>query len=590
MAASLSDAAKTCCMCFGPVKGRTYRSVSSDISIQQWGPIFTQLGAKLNGYLCNFCINKLNRVCRLEEDSKTKVQQILLEKEKLMGILSEMSGVKLSRTDSELTSTLPASTPKESKKRPVHVALTPNTVTPKSKRGLFVTPRKNVTPKVLKQKPCVVDKSMQTKTINSDFVVKVMVKSMENERTYIVHDKMQQKLIKVLVNKGTESAFCKHLSKKQAYRAAMTEVVKKQIVKEIQEVVKRRESLLRCSSNEMLFNFDWNTTYSSIEKKMPTLMSLLKCTVISKKKCSPHIVMAASILLYARNQTINLIQYILGIILDSSGLTKEGLNIVHQIGLTVSHTSIYNKKKDLIYKQEENIEKVVKSYVQKRLQKADVNELVNESDEPVPIEVLGDNLDVTVSPTKMTLDHQRLSLHWFLTMVKQRQVIFENSDLASDAMIQPDILTLSTNSWVPDHCQLEDLHKDMLFHIAHVLIKYIKPLEFLGSSYPEYIVHPYIEQTKQKSVILNCDLVDASENTSQGMIEILQQVHNLTVPHKEGTLIEKVVFGGDVLTNERAFSAQSAMQNNKSDFDKLMGVIHRPEGLHRQFNFLLVMF
>ncbi|KAL4217544.1 hypothetical protein ACF0H5_022284 [Mactra antiquata] len=95
-------------MCFGPVKGRTYRSVSSDISIQQWGPIFTQLGAKLNGYLCNFCINKLNRVCRLEEDSKTKVQQILLEKEKLMGILSEMSGVKLSRTDSELTSTLPA--------------------------------------------------------------------------------------------------------------------------------------------------------------------------------------------------------------------------------------------------------------------------------------------------------------------------------------------------------------------------------------------------------------------------------------------------------------------------------------------------
>jgi hypothetical protein len=44
--------------------------------------------------------------------------------------------------------------------------------------------------------------------------------------------------------------------------------------------------------------------------------------------------------------------------------------------------------------------------------------------------------------------------------------------------------------------------------------------------------------------------------------------------------ITRKVFGGDVLTNERAYSTQLAMLNHATDYDKLTGVIHRPEGLH----------
>lgn len=43
-----------------------------------------------------------------------------------------------------------------------------------------------------------------------------------------------------------------------------------------------------------------------------------------------------------------------------------------------------------------------------------------------------------------------------------------------------------------------------------------------------------------------------------------------------------------MLTNERAYSAQLAMLNGSTDFDQLAGVIHRPEGLHRMMNLLLV--
>jgi hypothetical protein len=72
------------------------------------------------------------------------------------------------------------------------------------------------------------------------------------------------------------------------------------------------------------------------------------------------------------------------------------------------------------------------------------------------------------------------------------------------------------------------------------------------------------------------------------MIEILQRVHEIAVPHTSSDVLEKVVFGGDCLTNERAFHAQQAMQNSPSQFSSLRGIIHRPEGLHREMNFLLV--
>ncbi|XP_055957707.1 uncharacterized protein LOC126824335, partial [Patella vulgata] len=55
------------------------------------------------------------------------------------------------------------------------------------------------------------------------------------------------------------------------------------------------------------------------------------------------------------------------------------------------------------------------------------------------------------------------------------------------------------------------------------------------------------------------------------------------------SVVKKVVFGGDCLTNERAYSAQTAMLNHSTDSERLAGVIHRPEGLHRmKMNLCLV--
>lgn len=214
-----------------------------------------------------------------------------------------------------------------------------------------------------------------------------------------------------------------------------------------------------------------------------------------------------------------------------------------------------------------------------------------------PIEVMGDNLDVSIAPAKMTVEKQRKSLHWFLTMVKQRRVTYDDLSVMSSSpnnVVSPEanqvpIVDVPSTKWIPSTDQINSLQENFVFHISKTLIKYIKFLAPVKDCYPNYIVHQFVDITKEKSVVLNCDLIDASENSSQGMIEILQKVHKLAVPHTQDTVVQKIVFGGDVLTNERAFSAQEAMQNNSNAFDSLCGIIHRPEGLHRQFNFLQVM-
>lgn len=74
------------------------------------------------------------------------------------------------------------------------------------------------------------------------------------------------------------------------------------------------------------------------------------------------------------------------------------------------------------------------------------------------------------------------------------------------------------------------------------------------------------------------------------MISILDHIHINYIAHTsdDNPKVIQKVFGGDGLTNERAYSVQLAMINGRSEFDQLAGVIHRPEGLHRMMNLCLV--
>lgn len=123
----------------------------------------------------------------------------------------------------------------------------------------------------------------------------------------------------------------------------------------------------------------------------------------------------------------------------------------------------------------------------------------------------------------------------------------------------------------------------MIFHILRVATKYVDCLKPYEACLPKYIDHPHIEETSKKTKFFIDDLLDKSENKTDEMISILEHIYD-----DPPTVIEKKVFGGDALTNERAYSAQLAMMNGQSDFFRLAGVVHRPERLHRMMTFLMV--
>ena len=201
-------------------------------------------------------------------------------------------------------------------------------------------------------------------------------------------------------------------------------------------------------------------------------------------------------------------------------------------------------------------------------------------------EILGDNFDLMVSPSSMTTDKQRKSWHWFLVLESVKRVLGTHlpNDKPKDNLLEKDLV-----NWLPSVKEMTKYEEDLQFHVVSVLIKYFPFLEKFKAIVPECIAHPYLAKTSQRSNVINCELIDCSENSSQGIIEIMQRLHTRYVPHKaDKEILERSVLGGDAFTNDCAFAAQRHMINANTDFDKCAGVVHRPEGLHLIMNFIRV--
>ena len=232
-----------------------------------------------------------------------------------------------------------------------------------------------------------------------------------------------------------------------------------------------------------------------------------------------------------------------------------------------------------------NLERETSVATQKRTKEILCQLVKDTTSESTPIEIYGDNLDLMKNPSTMTMKRQRESLHWFLVLAAKRRVICPQ---LPNSTPKADIKEVDTIAWMPTPEDLSSYNDNLDYHIVKVLVKYLPFLRKYGSAVPEFISHPHVQETSEKSSVTNCYLIDESENSSDGMIKILKRIDADFVPSYNGATCERVVFGGDVLTNERAFSAQQAMQTKRSTTKKVQGFVHRPEGLHRVMNLIQV--
>lgn len=152
---------KTCGFCMKNIRDKSNRSLASNTRQDHYGNIFKILGISMTGVVCNQCVNKLNRIRKLNGDIETKVVSLTEERDKLLATLKAMPGIVKQSV----------STPRRGEKRP----LIKQTPTPRSrlKKSLFCTPTRKCSPvpKDTPEKRVVTQVTRSTQTNNHEKIL-----------------------------------------------------------------------------------------------------------------------------------------------------------------------------------------------------------------------------------------------------------------------------------------------------------------------------------------------------------------------------------------------------------------------------------
>lgn len=153
-----------------------------------------------------------------------------------------------------------------------------------------------------------------------------MVKYNGIERVKIVKDEVEQAALKSILNHASPRAVLENLSRNKCYRKEMLEIMIKVVQSEIKQISKKNSDIFKghASNNEKLVKFDWKCTSQKLQVQAPFLYSTFSSIVgLQKKKKLPMMLTSISLILYGKSQTMNQLQYILGLILQKCGLNRE---------------------------------------------------------------------------------------------------------------------------------------------------------------------------------------------------------------------------------------------------------------------------
>lgn len=367
----------------------------------------------------------------------------------------------------------------------------------------------------------------------------------------------------------------------QGMREQFVNIVLNELHHEIRVLCKSGKSSLQLRNTEQLTSIRWSEILLEWETYAPLFFAFLKtvtCKVRQTKKGfrANTLVSVGSSLIFARNQRMSVMQHVVGLILDSACATDEVISLLNKMCICVSKSSIYKNKVQLKEKHEETMRKRMVEFVGAEKNTADVSSASK-------FYVAGDNVDLLITPTYITREEQRKSLHWFLLVGVNKRV---TDDSLPDATAQADISSISCLKWLPCDDEISAYEQHCYFHVQRVLLKY-GICSFLQEHVPEVIEHPYMDKTSLPSEFFVADLLECNENTSEGMIEIMKCLHRLFIRRSDSLhpeVLEHTEFAGDVLTTERAFAAQCDMSNGLSSYERLSGCNYRPGGLHLVMN------
>ena len=381
-------------------------------------------------------------------------------------------------------------------------------------------------------------------------------------------------------------------------------------------------SLLRQVKPSDLLSTDLQDIANEWKDRAELLYSVL-CSICDTQKKNDFpvnaMVTAGSIMLKCRNKHMSRWHHCLALMLDFGGAKNKTISAMNACGLSVTPHTMNEKKKDMEVWHDSLVESTLINRKETLLAKALLDTLmlplpiysVNESTTDIIMwllkvkaspcspcsisnnillepsstsyEIYGDNLDHTIHTYHRTKENKGKDIHWFLMLYAEQRV--KSPPHLNHSRPRRDILSVSNDNFLPDTDAIQSLRQSFIFHVMETIVKYVPGLQKIAI--PKYIPHPHLTEMSRKCPYDVLDLLDKSENKMEDMIDILNSIHKLvpTLPSDKQNVVERIVFGGDQLTNERAYAAQISMVNVQNEAERLQGVIHRPEGLHLCMNF-----
>ncbi|CAH3165645.1 unnamed protein product, partial [Porites lobata] len=210
----------------------------------------------------------------------------------------------------------------------------------------------------------------------------------------------------------------------------------------------------------------------------------------------------------------------------------------------------------------------------------------SDSERPLGYQIIEDNVDLMIKVRHQASDKPNKSIHWFhLNAVKDR---VSGAGLSEKGSIK---LVDQVENWeiLPSYQDNEGLLHDFIPLFARVICDRIPALKSFKDVVIRHIPHKYSNVTKQKSEQAPLGLLFKNENTNDDMIDILTELHQRYLPVMKTTdgsgnveieVLQKVFFGGDQLTEERARNARQGRADGDTEFERLEGLIPKVEDWH----------
>lgn len=196
------------------------------------------------------------------------------------------------------------------------------------------------------------------------------------------------------------------------------------------------------------------------------------------------------------------------------------------------------------------------------------------------IKLAGDNIDINQSARDQRKDNPGKSHHWFLAMAFKNPV--PSSHLPNDNPIC-NLKDMPLSEFLLNNQEQKKLKEDFCTLILRVLCSHLEFLTPFQKYVAKHIPHEYSAMFQRKGEAVNLGLIFHNENSSEGMLHILEYLHKYVHNYDE-----RVVFGGDQLTEERAAGVQRLRQNGATPQARLSGLLPTAESWHAKMALLFV--